>query len=278
MKKYIIFLIFSIFINLSLFCNDFSMSDDIRETVEQFITENKLPIIINGELIIYDELDLMERIKFQAFILDLINIVVENYEVGVDIDEFIQNIGALYWIYNEFYNFYKKNNYELAIIFDARYKIVIDYLDYHKYKFSYYNSQIVIDNDTCYTKFDNLIDILKQIYNIAWLNSINFCLHDWDGEKSYIYKKMALIDGNIEITDVFEPSHSEATKEGWVFYEIFNNSFDLGLMGSCHMLIKELVYLLKIKNYDVEIYEEMQKEIIEKSIEYNRIKDEYYMK
>jgi hypothetical protein len=100
------------------------------------------------------------KIKFQLFMMDLLNKLTKDISEGNFSDKAIENFTELQRIISGFYNYCINKNYELAIIFNNtgnENDLLINYLKYNNYNLTYYNSFIVFDNNTNYLKLKDLI-------------------------------------------------------------------------------------------------------------------------
>jgi hypothetical protein len=233
----------------------------INDTIKQYIETNELPISIGEEIIVYNDFNINDKINFQLFMLNLLNILTKNISEGNFDDKTIENLIELQRIISGFFSYCVSNNYELSIIFDIignENALLINYLEYYNYNLTYCNNFVIFDNNTSYIKLKDLIVILLQIEDITRNNLTNYFLHDWNDKIGYVYKKIVFIDGIIEKID----SH--------VFDPFYNESIDIAsevtLMNTCYGLIDSIIYLFKIKDYDLEEYKNICEELIEKKM------------
>ena len=234
MKKYFFAFILSVSFLVSSFGGYFSGHNrNITETVKQFILENKLPIAIGDEIIFYGDIDTADRIKFQVFILNLLNIITKHISGGFfySSDEISEKIIELHRILTAFYNHCAKNNLELAIIinnFSNQSRILVDFLTYHEYDFVDYNGLIILDNNSHNNKLSKLIGFLFQINMSAKYNLLNYFSH-------------GLVN------------------------EYFDMPGEMGLMVSTNNIIGDLLFIFSVRNYNLPEFENMWNEIIEKN-------------
>jgi hypothetical protein len=267
MKKYIFSLIFCILI-ITLSCDN--NLTNINDTIKQYIATNELPISIGEEIIVYNDFNINDKINFQLFMLDLLNILTKNISEGNFDDKTIENFIELQRIISGFYNNCVSKNYELSIIFDIirnENDLLIDYLEYYNYNLTYCNNFVIFDNNTTYIKLKDLIIILLQIEDIARNNLTNYFLLFWNDKNAYVYKKIFFIDGIIETID------------SYVFDPFYNESIDIAsevtLMNTCYGLIDSIIYLFKIKDYDLEEYKNIWEELLVKKTGFEIIIDNY---
>jgi hypothetical protein len=261
MKKHIFAFVFCIFTMLLSCGNDLT---NIADVVGKYIKKNELPITIGEEIKVYNDFNMTLKTNFQIFMLDLINTLSNDISEGNFNDKTIENLIEAQRILTGFYDYCTNNNYELAIIFSNTYNekgLLIDYFEYYNYNLTFYNNWVIFDNNTHYTELKNLIGILLQIGDIARNNLANF-LHDWNGKDANIYKRIVLRDGIIETIDM---DHNE----------YFDIVFEVELMNICYFLIGDIVYLFKIKGYDLDIYVNTWAEIMEKNKELETFIDNY---
>jgi hypothetical protein len=242
-------LIFCIFIILISCGND---SVKISDVIEKYIKKNNLPVTIGKEIIVYNDFNIDDKINFQVFMLDLYNSLADDISEGNFNDKTIEGLVEVQRIIDGFYKYCVDNNYELAIVFNNKFNekdLLIDYLKYHNYNLTFYNNWIIFDNNTHYTELKNLIGILLQIGDIARNNLINF-FHDRNEEDAHLFKKIVFNYGVIETVDVD--------------YEYFDVVSQVELMNISYYLINDIIYLFRIKGYNLDIYENTWAEITEK--------------
>ena len=265
MRKYILCSVIFIFITLPLFCSD-NISINIKEAIEQYIDENELPVIISEEIIIYNDFNIIDKTNFQVYMLNLLNIFINEISEGNITNEVLEKVNEISRIYIGFYNYCEMNDYELAIIIPNKYKVINDYLEYSNFYLTYYDNLIILDNSTYYAKLEDLVDYLLQIGEITKNNLVNYFCHNWEDKMAYIYKKILFFDGTIKTIDieyfVYDPYHDEAING---YFEL---SYEIGLIEQCYSMIGSICYLFKVKNYD---YEEMRNKLLEKYSEYKII-------
>jgi hypothetical protein len=240
--------------------NDLS---NVIEIVEQYIMKNDLPIRVGKEIIVYNDFNLTDKINFQIFMLNSIDKLSNDISEGNFNDDTVKNLIELQRILTGFYNYCTNNNYELAIIFNNplnEKKLLIDYFEYYNYNLTFYNNWIILDNNTHYTELKKLIGVLLQIGDISRNNLINY-LHDWNGENAF-YKSIVFSDGFIETIDMD-------------YNEYFDIVFELNLMNICYFLISDIIYLFKIKDYDLDVFANTMEEIMEKNKELEKLVDNY---
>jgi hypothetical protein len=222
--------------------------------------------MIGEEIIVYEDFNITDKTNFQIFMLDSLNTLANNISEGFYNDETIKNYTELQRILTGFYNNCVNNNYELAIIFNHtgnEYNLLIDYLEYYNYNLTFYNSFVILDNNTNYSELKNLIGFLLQTGDIARDNLINNFLHVSNNENAYIYKKTEFSDGMIKTTNM---EHNE----------YFDVVFEVVLMNVCYYLIGDITYLFRIKGYNLDTYENTWEEIKSKNKEFEKMIDNYY--
>jgi len=259
MKKYVF--LFTILISIVLLSCDEGLTN-IVDVVEQYIKKNKLPITIGEEIIVKNDFNITDKTSFQLFFLDLSNTLANNISEGYFNEKTIENYIELEKIITGFYNSCISNNYEFALIFSNERnenKLLVDYLEYYDYNITLNNNFVILDNNTNYTKLENLIEILLQMSDITRNNIINYFLHDWNNEKTYIYRKMVFVNGIIETID----------NEDIVL------ALETGIMTFSYYMIDAIIYLFKIKGYDIKKYENILEELKNKKIEFQKIVDDY---
>jgi len=278
MKRYFFPYIFLISI-LLLSCDD--GLTNIANTVEQYIKKNKLPITIGEEIIVKNDFNITDKTSFQVFILDLSKTLANNISEGNYNDKTIKNYLKLQKIISGFYNSCISNNYELAIIFSNERnenRLLVDYLEYHNYNITFNNNFVILDNNTNYIKLENLIKVLLRIGDVTRDNLIDYFLHDWNGEETYIYKEIVFIDGMIETVDVnsyiYEPFNEESIN-GWLINKDVDLALQVGIINVSYYMIDAIIYLFRIKGYDLKGYENTWEEIKKKNEEFQKIVDDY---
>jgi hypothetical protein len=237
---------------------------NIAGEVEKYIKRNELPITIGEIIIVYNDFSITDKTNFQIFMLDLINTLSNDISEGNFNDKTIENLTEAQRILTGFYSYCTDNNYELAIILNNTFNdknLLIDYFEYYNYNLTFYNNWVIFDNNTYYPELKNLIGVLLQIGDIARNNIIKF-FHDWNGENVLIYKDIVLIDGIIETIDMD-------------YNEYFDMVFEVNLMNVCYYLIGDIIYLFKIKGYDLGVYVNTWAEIMEKNKELEILVDNY---
>jgi len=172
-------------------------------------------------------------------------------------DDIIKNYLALQRIFEEFYDHCLNNNYEVAIIFENTKDILIDYLEFHNFNLTYYNSFIIFDNNTNYTKLSNLIETLVKISDVSRNNIINYLSLDQDNNKTFFYKKLVLVDGLIETKDM-----------NYYYLDVVP---EVILLNSSNNLIGNILYLFRIRGYSYIRYENLMEEIRERITELETI-------
>ena len=264
MKKRISVFALSIFILASSCGNDYS-AVSITDVVKQFILENQLPITIGEEIIFYGDIDTADKIKFQMFMLNLLNILSKHISEGSfdNIDEMADKIIELNRILTAFYNYCAKNNFELAIIinnFSGKNKIIADYLKYFGYSFIDYNGLIILDNDIHHSKLTQLIGFLFQINILTKHNLINYFLHDWESEYPLKFQRIVFLDGRIETVET----------------EYFDISRELGFWVNTNNIIGDILFIFSVRSYSLPEYENVWEQIIEKNMELERAKNYWF--
>jgi hypothetical protein len=240
MKRYIFGLI--IFISfVSLSCND--KPTNVIDVVEQYIRKNKLPITIGEEITVNNDFNIADKTSFQVFILDLSNTLANNISEGHYNDETIENYLELQRIISGFYDFCLNNSYETAIIFTNirnENELLINYLEYNDYDITFNNDFVILDNDTPYIKFEELIDVLQKMGDIARNNIINYLVRDWNNKN-----------------------------------EDIDLALEVGIMNVSYYMIGNIIDLFRIKGYDLKEYESTWDEIKIKITEFQKIIDDY---
>jgi hypothetical protein len=260
MKKYIFVFSFYFFTILISCGNSLTNTADI---VGKYIKENELPITIGEEIIVYNDFNMTDKTKYQIFMMDLINKFSDDISEGNFNDKTIENLIEAQRILTGFYKYCTNYQYELAIIFGNKYNekdLLIDYFEYYNYNLTFYNNWVIFDNNTHYTELKNLIGILLQIGDIARDNLINF-LHGWNGEYEHLYKKNVFIDGKIGTIDM-----------DYLYLDVV---MEVERMNICYYLIADILYLFKIKGYNLDLYENIWEEIIGKNREFEKLIYEY---
>jgi hypothetical protein len=128
--------------------NDSAYTSD---AVGKYINKNGLPITIDEEIIVNNDFTLAEKIKFQIFMMDLLNKLSDDISEGNFNDKTIENLVEAQRILTGFYDYCRTHNYELAIIFNNKYNekdLLIDYLQYYHYNLTFYDNWIIFDNET----------------------------------------------------------------------------------------------------------------------------------
>ena len=269
MKKLAACFVLSIFVLASSFGHN-SAAAHISGTVKQFILKNQLPITIGEKIIIYDYIDTANRIKFQVFILNLLNTLTKQIAEGLfdNIDDMAEKIIELQRILTAFYNYCAKNNFELAIIinnFSDGNKMIADYLKHFGYSFVDYNGLIILDNDTHYTKLIQLIDFLFQINILTTHNLINYFRHDRESERPFKFRRIAFIDGKT-VTVTIES----------IANDYFDITRELALMVSTNNVIGDILFIFSVRNYSLPEFENMWNRIIQNNIELEKAKSEWF--
>jgi hypothetical protein len=95
----------------------------------------------------------------------------------------------------------------------------------------------------------------------------NYFLHDWNNKDGYIYRKILLIDGIIETIDtyIFDPFYNE----------LIDVAYEVTLMNMCYGLTDSIIYLFRIKDYNLEEYENIWEILLVKRTEFEKIIDNY---
>jgi len=256
-KKTFFFLFIIIISMTSLFCQD-NVPINVREKVEYYILENKLPITIGEEIIFKDYFNITDRINFQVFLMDLLEKVINqvlDFNISYEyMEELLNNLTVISNIINNYNNFCKNNNYELAtIVFNNNFYFLNEYFEYNNYNIAYhYNNWISLDNNTSKMELHNLINILLQISDIYKNNYKNDILYNWGCVDNIIYEKIMFVDGRIEK----------------IKYESEEPYFDKNLIFRCYYYIGDIIKLIMSRDYDNKnIYETLWSDIIEKNME-----------
>jgi hypothetical protein len=237
---------------------------NIADVAGKYIKHNKLPISIGEEIIVNHDFDLTEKIKFQIFMLDLTDKLSNDISEGNYNDKTIENLIEAQRILTGFYDYCRDNNYELAIIFNNKYNekdLLIDYLKYNNCNLNFYNNWIIFDNNTRYTALKSLMGVLLQMGDIA-MDNIKYFLRGWEGEDDNFYKNVVFIDGQIETIEVD-------------YNENFDIVMEVDRMTISYYLISDIIYLFKIKGYNLDEYENIWEHITEKNKEFEKLIDRF---
>jgi hypothetical protein len=239
--------------------NDPAYIDDV---VGKYINKNKLPITIGEEITVYHDFNLTDKIKFQIFMLDLVNKLSDAISEGNFNDKTIENLVEAHRILTGFYDYCKDNNYELAIIFNNKYNekdLLIDYLQYYHYNLTFHDNWIIFDNDTRYAELKRLMGVLLQMGDIAW-NNLKYFLQGW--EDVHIYTHIVFINGQIQTIEMDYNEHFDVVME-------------VDRMTICYCFISDIIYLFKLKGFNLDEYENIEEHITEKNKEFEKLIDKF---
>jgi hypothetical protein len=87
------------------------------------------------------------------------------------------------------------------------------------------------------------------------MNNIKYFLQGWEDE--HTYKNIVFIDGQIDTIEMD--------------YEYFDIAMEVVRMNICYCFISEIIYLFKLKGFNLDEYENIQEHITEKNKEFEKL-------
>jgi hypothetical protein len=101
---------------------------------------------------------------------------------------------------------------------------------------------------------------LLKMFDIAHNNLKNFLQ---GREDEHIYKNIVFFDGKIETTEMDYNEHFDVVME-------------VDRMTICYCFISDILYLFKLKGYNLDEYENIWEHITEKNKEFEKLIDKFY--